>query len=137
MAITDRVSALLATTSRRELDDVRVAIPRPPRGDESTPTQEYHLRVVARRDTDAKGLMRELDIPGNSYGVHGRTAEENVPDDYDWYAWCTSSADRVADVWLYGYDDSAAEVLVRNETSMAHRTAAYYWVEPSSILPTE
>lgn len=94
--------------------------------DEIDRYDEYELDRCGRADAISN-------IPGNSYGAHGKAAEENVPDDYEWYAHARSPHQRVADIWFYGYFDSN-KVLVRNETSMAHRTANYYWITEDDIL---
>lgn len=92
----------------------------------------YSLESIQTRKSYSESRSAD-DIPGNSWGIHGETAEENVPVDYDWFAKCTGTEPMMAGTILYGYFDTVDEVLVRNETSMGHRTASYYWIDSSEI----
>jgi hypothetical protein len=87
--------------------------------------EEYTLDTCGRTDEVSKPI-------GNSYGAHGEEAGKHIPNDHEWYARAEQSETRIADVLLYGYFDDD-EVLVRNETSMVHRTANYYWVSEEVI----
>lgn len=115
----------------REFADKSVRIPTVV-DDEITGHDTYSLESIQTRKSYSENRSAD-DIPGNSWGIHGKTAEESVPVDYDWFAKCTGTEPMMAGTILYGYFDTVDEVLVRNETSMGHRTASYYWIDKSEI----
>lgn len=119
-ALIDIISKVLRGKDQHNFSGVSIEIPNSKNGD----LQEYSLEYCGEKSGSG--------IYGNSHGAHGDAAEENVPDDYEWHARAEHPNKRIAEIILYGYYDYNW-ILVRNETSMAHRTAAYYPVHDSEI----
>lgn len=116
----DIISKVLRDKDHNNFSGVSIEIPNSKNGD----LEEYSLEYCGENSGSV--------IYGNGHGAHGDAAKENVPDDYEWHARAEHSNEHIAGIILYGYYDYDW-ILVRNEISMAHRTAAYYSVHESEI----